>query len=106
MRDYNHEDPIFYRQGPIDESKYQSIKKCPSCRYQFTSRREMVYCTFCGLSNDEKCMKRTRYFPMSPIDQNTKLHTARGPICKLCVHKFYVHEEVCKAIKTINGAKI
>ena len=43
---------------------------------------------------------------MSPIDQNTKLHTARGPICKLCVHKFYVHEEVCKAIKTINGAKI
>ena len=102
---YNHEEPIFFRTGPIDEGSRKSIKKCPSCQYTFSSRDEMVYCTFCGLSNDQKCMNRTRFYPHAAKDENN-LHVSRGPICKLCTYKFFVHERVSKVIEAINAAKI
>ena len=57
---YSHEDPVFFRDGPLPSSQQQAIKKCPTCRYEFQNRDEMVFCTFCGFSNDAKCVKRTR----------------------------------------------
>ena len=59
--DFKHEEGIFFLSGPIGTEK--AIKKCPSCQYVFSNRGEMVYCTFCGNSNDEKCMRKTRIYP-------------------------------------------
>ena len=102
---YINTEPIFYLVGPIDATQNQAIKKCPSCHYVFGSRSEMHYCTFCGLSNDEKCMKKTYPYPEAMRDHTTGMKQ-RGPICKLCRHKFFVHERVSEVVKTINGTKV
>ena len=58
---YDHSEGIFFRNGP--NKNQNAIAKCPSCRTQFKNRNEMVYCTFCGNSNDEKCVTKTRLYP-------------------------------------------
>ena len=90
---YDHKDPIFFRDGPLGEKK--AIKKCPSCRHEFADRGEMRFCSFCGNANDEKCMKKTRLYPLAPKDDEGNL-TARGPICRLCDRKFHVRSDVTK----------
>jgi len=64
----------------------------------------MVFCTFCGCSCDEKCLRKTRIYPHAPIDDFGK-QTLRGPICKLCDRKFYINKEVCDLYELIKGAK-
>jgi len=93
---YEHEDRIFFLSGPNQDKK--SIKKCPSCLYAFQNSKEMVYCTFCGHSNDEKCMKKSRIYPNSHAQE-------RGPICKLCDRKFLVHKQVADKYDYIKVAK-
>ena len=66
----------------------------------------MIFCTFCGYSNDEKCMQKTRLFPESIKDPMTCRPTVRGPICKLCDRKFMVREKVNKVDKEIKAAKL
>ena len=102
---YSHTDPIFSLTGPIAESQRQAIKKCPSCRHEFSNRGEMVFCTFCGRSNDEKCLKKTRIYPQAPPGQGGK-PAARGKICKLCDRKFRVHVEADKAYRLIQTQKL
>lgn len=58
---YNHMEKIFFLDAPF--KKQEPTQKCPSCRYKFTDRKEMVFCTFCGYSNDDKCMQKTRLYP-------------------------------------------
>lgn len=78
------------RSGPIDIQN--RIKKCPSCYFQFTKSSEMHFCEFCGNSNDAKCLKKTRIFPLARKDENGE--RARGKICKLCDRKFMVKKDV------------
>ena len=63
----------------------------------------MVYCTFCGLSNDEKCVRKTRIYPNQEDDSADK---QRGPICKLCDRKFLLHKEVEKVRQLISVSKL
>ena len=103
---YNHLEKIFFLKGPIDQSQYQATKKCPSCRYQFSDRNEMVFCTFCGYSNDEKCVQRTKYYPQAAQDPATGKPSMRGKICRLCTHKFFVREKVSEVVQQINATKV
>lgn len=103
---YNHEDPIFFRTGPIEDSQKKAIKKCPSCHHTFSSRDEMVFCTFCGHANDSKCLQKTKIYPQAALDADTGKPTQRGPICKVCTHKFFVRERVKKVVISINAAKV
>lgn len=66
----------------------------------------MVFCTFCGYSNDEKCVQKTRLYPESAKDHDTGRPSQRGSICKLCDHKFMVREKVLKVEKEIKVSKI
>lgn len=66
---YNHMDKIFFLSRPVNQQ--DSTQKCPSCRYKFSDRKEMVFCTFCGYSNDDKCVQKTRLYPESARDHDT-----------------------------------
>lgn len=103
---YTHEDPIFFRQGPIENAQQKATKKCPSCHHVFQDRGEMVFCSFCGNSNDSKCMQKTKIYPHAAKDPETGKPTQRGPICKVCTHKFFVRERVNKVVQQINAAKV
>ena len=59
----------------------------------------MVHCTFCGISNDEKCCKKTYKYPKSTSGE-------RGLICKVCTHKFFAHERVMKVFSQIETTRI
>mmetsp|Transcript_11911 Transcript_11911/g.15189 ORF Transcript_11911/g.15189 Transcript_11911/m.15189 type:complete len:86 (+) Transcript_11911:347-604(+) len=64
----------------------------------------MVFCTFCGYSNDAKCMKKTRIYPCAASDRNGDKE--RGPICKLCDRKFLVLKDVSEIKKLFEVAQI
>ena len=51
-------------------------------------------------------MQRTRYYPRAIEDPETGKPSARGPICRLCTHKFFVWEGVNETHKHINATKI
>ena len=51
-------------------------------------------------------MKRTRFYPKSKKDRESGLHVLRGPICKLCTHKFFVYEKVLKVENTITSTHV
>lgn len=65
----------------------------------------MVFCTFCGHSNDAKCVIKTRIYPYSAKDVDGK-RAERGPICKLCDRKFFVREKVEAKVQLINVSKL
>ena len=92
-------DQIFTAKQPIDPSKYKEANKCRSCHYMFQNRNEMVFCTFCGISNDAKCCKQTRKYPKSATEE-------RGLICKVCTHKFFAHERVTKTQTQIEVTRV
>ena len=96
---YDNKEPIFYRYGPNSQQK--PTAKCPSCRVKFLNRNEMHYCSFCGYSNHEKCVKKTRVYPQAPIDPESGKRTLRGPICRLCDRKFFIQEKVNATMKLI-----
>mmetsp|Transcript_16047 Transcript_16047/g.20324 ORF Transcript_16047/g.20324 Transcript_16047/m.20324 type:complete len:112 (-) Transcript_16047:742-1077(-) len=60
---YDHMDRIFFLSGPVPEDERHQIKKCPACHHQFAKSKEMVFCSFCGYSCDEKCVRKTREYP-------------------------------------------
>ena len=64
----------------------------------------MHFCTFCGYSNDAKCVKKTRIYPLAPEDENGE--RARGKICKLCDRKFMVRKDVDEIKKLFKAAKM
>ena len=65
----------------------------------------MVFCSFCGYANDSKCLQKTQVYPQSAKDENG-MATLRGPICKVCTHKFFVKERVNKVSVQISAAKV
>lgn len=101
--DWNVKDPIFFRDGPISAQEYKKIKRCVSCRIDFKTTKEMVFCTFCGRSACEKCTKKTRLFPESYKDPATGKPTKRDTICKLCDRKFFIRELVNDTLLTIEN---
>ena len=96
---FDNDEPIFFRAGPNLSQK--SIKKCPSCRHPFKNKNEMVYCTYCGLSNCKPCATKTRIYPNSQVDHETGKRTERGTICKLCDRKFFIKDIVRASSKEI-----
>ena len=66
----------------------------------------MLFCTFCGLAHDEKCVKRTQVYPHAAIDPAVGRPTLRGPICRVCTHKFFVHKRVAKVNDQIKVTRI
>ena len=95
---FDNDEPIFFRAGPYEIQK--SIKKCPSCKEPFKSQKEMVYCTYCGLSNCKACTQKTRIYPNSQVDESG-VRTSRGTICKLCDRKFFIKNIVRASSKEI-----
>ncbi len=65
----------------------------------------MVICSFCGFSNDAKCVQKRRIYPNQPKDANGE-RTESGPICKLCDRKFFAHDKVDVVLKMIQASKI
>ena len=59
----------------------------------------MHFCEFCGYSNHEKCVKKTRIYPQAPKDPETNRRSLRGKICRLCDRKFFVQEKVAATMK-------
>ena len=100
---YEHMEPIFFRDGPY-ATKHNS-STCYSCKYEFKNDSEKVYCSFCGGSNDEKCVRKTRIYPQGPEDDDGQ-RTLRGPICKLCDRKFMVRKEMEQVYDEISETKV
>ena len=97
MHSYDHMDRIFFLSEACGEQK--QIKKCPTCHHAFSKAKEMVFCTFCGFSGDEKCVRKTREYPQSKNGE-------RGLICKLCDRKFHVHTQVERVYDLIHSSKV
>ena len=70
--EYDHKESIFFRTGPIAETLQKATKKCPSCHHVFASRTEMVFCSFCGFSNDSKCVQKTKLYPQAASAEENK----------------------------------
>ena len=94
---YDHMEKIFFLSGPCGEEHENA--GCPSCRYKFTKKKEMNFCTFCGNATDDKCLRKTRIYPHSKNDE-------RGKICLLCDRKFFMHKEVEKVYDLIHMSKV
>ncbi len=101
---YNHLEPIFLLAEPIqrDEKKTRKVN-CRCCLYEFKDPKEWTWCEFCGYNIDEKCIRKTRFFPK---DMERDLEKKRrGVICKVCDRKFLVHKKVAEIYNHINAAK-
>lgn len=91
--EFKHEESIFFRADGLTQINKRS--NCKSCRYEFKSEKEMVLCTFCGMSACKDCSQKSRYYQASALD-NSKRHVARGTICRMCDRKFLVRNMVTK----------
>lgn len=97
--EFKPEDKIFVLSGKVGPTK--SLKRCLPCDFAFKTKKQMVFCEFCGCSACESCTKRTRIFPACNIDPEVGRRTERGVICKLCDRKFLVKGMVQNSIKLI-----
>jgi hypothetical protein len=91
--EFKPQESIFFRKDGITELNKRS--NCKSCRLEFQSERQMVLCTFCGMSACKDCSQKSRYYQASALDDN-KRRVARGVICRMCDRKFFVRNMINK----------